>query len=157
MVNFETPRGVNKNPLIADSDSSSLIERTGYPPRERIHIPPNGKFGTSSTQNPIFFGGICVFSLVRVPFSWFWVHQSRSENLIVKLQPWWWWNLPWMSYPILFNSPDVEDGASSLGGKNRFPGVTPWGAGDFFLTICSSQKHLPQQKVPIPPKYFYMR
>ena len=33
------------------------------PSREWIHIPPNGKFGKSSSSKCHFFGGICFFSL----------------------------------------------------------------------------------------------
>ena len=42
-----------------DERSSGYID---LPSRERIHSPPNGKFGKSSTQNAMF-GGICDRSL----------------------------------------------------------------------------------------------
>ena len=32
--------------------------------------------------------------------------------------------------------------------------MTPWGAGDFFLTICSSQKHFPFKKSSDSPQIF---
>ena len=54
------------------------------PSREQIHSPPNGKFGTSSTQNAIF-GGICDRSLEGMLFFFVFFGDTSTSGVLTYI------------------------------------------------------------------------